>query len=84
MDSCEKVLQDVLGHRANGRIGTAERRRRPRGRALDELADGLIAKMPTGVRFRDRGEHALTRMPPRQGEDALNETNGAQRANANE
>jgi hypothetical protein len=34
-----------MGHRADGRIGTAERRRRARAVTLDELTDGLIPEM---------------------------------------
>ena len=47
------------------------------GRALDELANGLIAKVLVGVRLGDGREDALARMSARQAEDALNEANGA-------
>src|SRR4029079_695029 len=76
----EKVLQGVLGHRANGRIGTAECRRGTRGRALDELANGLIPEMLAGVRFGDRDEYALARMLARESQDALNKANGTDAA----
>ena len=69
-----------MGHRANGRIGTAECRRGTRGCALDELPDGLISKVLAGVSLGDRDEHAFARMLPRETEDALNQPNGADAA----
>ena len=52
----------------------------PRRRALDELANGLIAKVLVRVRLGDGGEDALARMAARQAEDALNQANGADAA----
>ena len=52
----------------------------PRGRALDELADGLIAKVLVRVRLGDGRQDALARMAARQAEDALNQANGADAA----
>jgi hypothetical protein len=39
-----------------------ERRRWARGRALDQLADGRIAEMLSGMHLGDRHEHALAWM----------------------
>ena len=49
-------------------------------RALDELANGLIAKVLMGVGLGDGGQDALARMASCQAEDALNEPNGADAA----
>ena len=48
-----------------------------RGRALDELANGLIAKVLVRVGLGDGRQDALARMASGQAEDALNEANGA-------
>ena len=69
-----------MGHRANRGIVGAQHRSRPRRRALDELANGLIPKVLVGVRLGDGREHALARMLPRQAEHALNEANRADAA----
>ena len=53
-------------------VGAGRRRR-----ALDEPANGLIAKVLMRVRLGDRGQDALAWMAARQAEDALNQANGA-------
>ena len=69
-----------MGHRANRRIVGAERRARTGRRALDELANGLIAKVLARVGFGDGGQDPLARMLAGQAEDTLNEANGADTA----
>jgi hypothetical protein len=44
---------------------------------VDDLANGLIAKVLAGVRFLDGREDALTRMSPGETEHTLNEANRA-------
>ena len=65
----------VMGRIAGSSVTSVGRRRRRR--ALDEPANGLIAKVLVGVRLGDGGEDALARMPAREAEHALNQTNGA-------
>lgn len=66
-----------MGHRANCRVVGGERRRGTHGRALDELADGLAPKVLMRVCLGDGRQDALPWMSSCQGEDALNEANGA-------
>ena len=69
-----------MGHRADRGILGDERRSRPRRRALDKLANGLIPKVLMGVGLGDGGEDALAWVASCQAEDALNEPNGADAA----
>ena len=72
-----KKSSNVLGHRTNRRVVGGERRDGAHRRALDELADGLIAKVLVRVCLGHGRQDALPWMSSGQGEDALNEANGA-------
>ena len=68
----------VIGRIAGSSVTSVGRGRRRR--ALDEPANGLIAKVLVRVRFGDGGEDALPRMAAREAEHALNQANGADAA----